>query len=87
MKIKPLGERILVKTEEKVEKTKGGIYIPDTAKEKPQEGKIVAVGKLKESELKVGDTVIFESFAGNEIEVEGKKYLIMNEKDVLAKVE
>ena len=87
MKIKPLGERILVKTEEKVEKTKGGIYIPDTAKEKPQEGKIVAVGKLKESELKVGDTVIFESFAGNEIEVEGKKYLIMNVKDVLAKVE
>ncbi len=94
MNIKPLGERIVVKRLEAKEKTKGGVFLPDTAKEKPQEGKVVAVGegKLLDSgdrakpQLKKGNRVIFSSYAGTEVTVEGEELLIMSEEDVLAVV-
>ena len=93
-KIKPLGEKILVKRLEAEEKTAGGIVIPDSAKEKPKEGKVIAVGSGRvlddgtrsEMQLKAGDRIIFSSYAGNEIDVDGDEYLIMAEEDVLAKV-
>ena len=92
MKITPLGERIVVKRLEAEEKTKGGVFLPDTAKEKPQEGKVVAVGggKLLDSgerakpQLKKGDRIIFSSYAGTEVTVDGDELLIMSEEDVLA---
>ena len=93
MDIKPLGDRIVVKPLEAQEKTKGGIVIPDTAKEKPQEGKVVAVGrgKLVESgqvhplEVKVGDRILYGKYSGSEINTaEGSELLIMREEDVLA---
>lgn len=95
MHIKPLNDRILVKRLEAEERTKGGIVLPDTAKEKPKEGEVVAVGpgKLLESgkrqslELKKGDKIIFESYAGTEIKVEGKEYLLLKEDDVLGIIE
>lgn len=94
MKIKPLQDRILVERVEEEEKV-GGIIIPDTAKEKPQKGTIVAVGpgrkdengKLIAIELKKGDTVLFNKYAGTEIKVEGKEYLLMREDDVMALVD
>jgi len=93
MEIKPLGDRIVVKRLEAKEKTKGGVFLPDTAKEKPQEGKVVAVGqgKLLDSgerakpQLKKGDRIIFSSYAGTEVTVDGEELLIMSEEDVLAK--
>ena len=95
MHIKPLNDRILVKRLEAEEITKGGIVLPDTAKEKPKEGEVVAVGpgKLLESgkrqplELKKGNKIIFESYAGTEIKIEGKEYLLMKEDDVLGIIE
>jgi chaperonin GroES len=95
MHIKPLNDRILVKRLEAESRTKGGIVLPDTAKEKPKEGEVVAVGagKLLESgkrqalQLKKGDKIIFESFAGTEIKIEGKEYLLMKEDDVLGIIE
>lgn len=95
MKIRPLQDRILVKRLEQEEKTKGGIIIPDTAKEKPAEGKVVAVGtgKMKEDgtliplELKVGDRVLFSKYGGNEIKVDGEDFLIMLQDDVLGVIE
>lgn len=93
MDIRPLGDRIVVKALEAVEMTKGGIVLPDTAKEKPQEGKVVAVGKGKvlESgqvhapEVKVGDRILYGKYSGNEITTkDGEEYLIMREDDVLA---
>ena len=94
MKLQPLADRVIVKALEAEEKTKGGIVLPDTAKEKPQEGKIVAVGKGKVAEdgkvialeLKVGDRVLYGKYSGTEITVEGEEYLIMKEDDVLAVV-
>ena len=94
MNIKPLGERIVVKRLEAKEKTKGGVFLPDTAKEKPQEGKVVAVGegKLLDSgerakpQLKKGNRIIFSSYAGTEVTVDGEELLIMSEEDVLAVV-
>lgn len=94
MKIKPLQDRILVERVEEEEKV-GGIIIPDTAKEKPQKGTIIAVGpgrkdengKLISIELKKGDTVLFNKYAGTEIKVEGKEYLLMREDDVMALVD
>ncbi len=91
-KIVPIGDRIVVKLEENEEKTKSGIVLPDTAKEKPQKGKVVAVGsgrlldngKKVELEVKVGDTVVFSKYAGTEIKLDGEKYLILSESDVLA---
>ena len=95
MKLRPLNDRILVKRVEEEEKTKGGIIIPDTAKEKPAEGKIVAVGngKLGDDgkriplEVKKGDRVLFGKYGGQEIKVEGEEYLILREDDVLGVIE
>ncbi|NLI99440.1 co-chaperone GroES [bacterium] len=94
MKIKPLQDRILVERVEEEEMV-GGIIIPDTAKEKPQKGTVIAVGpgrkdengKLIPLELKKGDTVLFNKYAGTEIKVEGKEYLLMREDDVMALVD
>ncbi|MCK4904718.1 co-chaperone GroES [bacterium] len=95
MRIKPLNDRILVKRLEAEGKTKGGILLPETAKEKPKEGEVISVGpgKILESgkrqslELKKGDKIIFESYAGTEIKVDGKEYLLMKEDDVLGIIE
>ena len=87
MNIKPLGDRVLVKPAPAEEKTVGGIIIPDTAKEKPLQGKVVAVGEGKKDEpmvLKAGDTVLYGKYAGTEIEYEGEKYLVMRQSDVVA---
>lgn len=92
MKIKPLADRVIVKPSEGIEKTKGGIYVPDTAKEKPQEGEIVAVGsgrttedgKLIKMEVKVGDHVLYGKYSGTEVTIEGEEYLIVRESDILA---
>ena len=93
--IKPLGDRVVIKVLEKEEKTKSGIVLPDTAKEKPQEGKIVAVGTGKvldncqrvALDVKEGVKVIFSKYAGTEIKIDGQEYLILSERDVLAIVE
>ena len=85
--IRPLSDRVLVEPKEAETKTAAGLYIPDTAKEKPQEGTILAVGPGKKDEpmeLKVGDVVLYGKYAGTEITVEGKNYLIMKQSDVLA---
>jgi len=94
-KIKPLGDRVLIKALEREEKTKSGIVLPDTAKEKPQEGRVLAIGsgKLLENgtkvplEVKVGQKVIFSKYAGTEVKVDGEEMMILNERDVLAIVE
>ncbi len=95
MNLRPLQDRILVERVEEQEKTKGGIIIPDTAKEKPAEGKVVAVGqgKLDDSgkrvplEVKAGDRILFGKYAGTEVKIEGEEYLIMREDDVLGIIE
>ncbi len=95
MKIKPLSDRILVRRLEAEEKTKGGIIIPDTAKEKPREGKIVAVGdgrvdedgKRRPLAVRAGDKVLFNSYAGTDIKIDGEEFLIMKEEDVLGIIE
>jgi chaperonin GroES len=92
MKLKPLGERVVLKLVEQEEKTKGGILLPDSAKEKPQKGKVLAVGtgKVLESgekiplDVQVGDRVIFARYSGTEVKVEGEEYLIVSERDILA---
>ncbi|GAX59431.1 10 kDa chaperonin [Candidatus Scalindua japonica] len=95
MKTKPLGEKILVKRFDAEEKTAGGIVLPDAAKEKPKEGKIIALGdgKLLDSgeratfQVKKGDRVVFTSYAGTEIDIDGEEYLLMSEDDILAIIE
>lgn len=85
--IKPLADRVLVKPKEAETKTASGLYIPDTAKEKPQEGKVIAAGPGKKDEpmeVKVGDEVLYGKYAGTEVTVEGKKYLIVKQSDILA---
>ena len=87
MKIKPLANKILIEPKEAETKTAGGLFIPDTAKEKPQQGIVVAVGNGKKDEpmeLKAGDTVLYGKYAGTEISVDGKNYLIMRQSDVVA---
>lgn len=87
MNIKPLADRVLIEPAAVEEKTIGGIIIPDSAKEKPLKGEVVAVGngtKDEEMTLKNGDTVLYGKYAGTELELEGKKYLIMRQSDVLA---
>lgn len=89
VKIKPLADRVIVQAAQAEEKTAGGIIIPDTAKEKPQKGKVIAVGTGKKDEpltVKVGDSVLYGKYAGTEIQVEGKEYLIMRESDIFAVV-
>ena len=92
MDLQPLGDRVIVQPAEGEEKTPSGIVIPDTAKEKPQEGKVLAVGpgryeegKLVPLEVKTGDTVIYSKYGGTEVKVGGKDYLILSERDILAK--
>jgi len=95
MKLRPLHDRIVVQRGKKEEKTKGGIIIPDTAKEKPIEGKVVAAGngKLSEEgkrialEVKKGDQILFGQYSGTEVKIEGEEYLIMREDDVLGVIE
>ena len=96
MKIRPLHDRVLVKRlDDELEKTKGGIIIPDSAKEKPQQGKVIAAGKGKVTEdgkvvpldVKTGDTVLFGKYAGSEIKIDGEEHLIMREDDILGIVE
>ncbi|WP_269714573.1 co-chaperone GroES [Caulobacter sp. NIBR2454] len=95
MKFRPLGDRVLVKRVEEEEKTKGGIIIPDTAKEKPQEGEVIAVGPgarndkgdLVALDVKAGDRILFGKWSGTEVKVDGQDLLIMKESDVLGVVE
>ncbi|MES2896254.1 MAG: co-chaperone GroES [Pseudomonadota bacterium] len=95
MAFRPLGDRVLVKRVEEEEKTKGGIIIPDTAKEKPQEGEIIAVGpgarddngKVQPLDVKKGDKILFGKWSGTEIKIDGQDLLIMKESDVLGVVE
>ena len=87
MNIKPLADRVLIKPAPAEEKTAGGIIIPDTAKEKPLQGEVLATGngtKDEEMVLKAGDTVLYGKYAGTEVEIDGVKYLIMRQSDVLA---
>ncbi len=87
LKIQPLADRVLVEPQEAETKTASGLYIPDSAKEKPQQGKVVAVGKGKEDQkmtVKVGDTVLYGKYSGSELKFDGKDYLIMREDDILA---
>ena len=92
MKVKPLFDRVLIKRVEAEEKVKGGIIIPDTAKEKPMEGKVIAVGsgRLDEDgkripmEVKKGDRILFGKYSGSELKLDGKEYVIMKEEDVMA---
>ncbi|OWZ84751.1 co-chaperone GroES [Natranaerobius trueperi] len=92
MNLKPLGDRVVIKVLEQEEKTQSGIVLPEKAKEKPQEGEVVAVGSGKvlddgskiDLEVKKGDKVVYSKFAGNEVEVNGEEYLIMRQDDILA---
>ena len=95
MKIRPLQDRVIVKRVEEEEKTKGGIIIPDTAKEKPMEGKVIAVGKGKLLEdgkihpldVKAGDRILFGKYSGTEVKIDGEEHLIMREDDILGVIE
>ena len=95
MNIRPLHDRIIVERLEEETKTAGGLIIPDTAKEKPQQGKVIAVGKGKKTEdgkllpldVKVGDKILFGKYAGTEIKLDGKEFLMMREDDVLGVIE
>ncbi|MCE2772277.1 MAG: co-chaperone GroES [Bacteroidetes bacterium] len=87
VKIKPLADRVVVQAAQAEEKTAGGIIIPDTAKEKPQRGKVVAVGNGKKDEpmtVKVGDEILYGKYAGTEVQIDGKEFLIMRESDIFA---
>jgi chaperonin GroES len=95
MKIRPLQDRVLIKRVDEEQKTKGGIIIPDTAKEKPAEGKVIAVGpgavakdgSLRKLEVKKGDRVLFGKYSGSDIKLDGEDHLIMREEDILAVLE
>ena len=95
MKIRPLQDRVIVKRIAEEEKTKGGIIIPDTAKEKPQEGRVIAVGKGKVNEdgkiipldVKVNDRILFGKYSGSEINIDGEEHMIMREEDILGVIE
>jgi chaperonin GroES len=92
MNVKPLGDRVIIQPSEGLEKTKGGILIPDTAKEKPQEGKIVAIGTGKKTDdgkviplsVKVGDKVLYGKYSGTSITIDGEEYLIVREEEIVA---
>jgi chaperonin GroES len=95
VKIRPLGDRILVKRIEEAEQTRGGIIIPDTAKEKPMQGEVVAVGpgrtledgKVMKLEVRIGDKILMSKYAGTEVTIDGSEYLIMREDDVLGVIQ
>jgi len=90
--LKPLGDRVVVEHVEQADKTAGGVFLPDTAKEKPQEGKVLAVGSGRTldngtkvpMEVKVGDRILYSKYSGSEIKIEGTDYLVISEKDILA---
>ncbi len=92
MNLRPLGDRLVVEHVEQADKSAGGVFLPDTAKEKPQEGKVLAVGSGRTldngtklpMDVKVGDRIVFARYSGSEVKIEGKEYLIVSEKDVLA---
>ena len=92
MNLKPLGDRVVVEHVEQADKTAGGVFLPDTAKEKPQEGKVLAVGSGRTldngtkvpMEVKVGDRILYSKYSGSEIKIEGTDYLVISEKDILA---
>ena len=92
MNLKPLGDKIIIEVLGAKDRTKGGIIVPDSAKEKPQEAKVIAVGsgkvltngKIVPLDVKAGDTVLFGKYSGNEVKVDGKEYLIINQDDILA---
>jgi chaperonin GroES len=86
MEVKPIGNRILVKLVEQHERSQGGIYIPDTAKDKPQTGEVVAVGDGEEVKVSVGQRVLFAKFAGTEVKIDGQEHLLLPTDDVLAVV-
>jgi chaperonin GroES len=93
IKVKPLADRVVIKALEETEQMRGGLYIPDTAKEKPQQGEVIAVGpgrfedgKRVDMELKVGDKVLYGKYSGTEVTVDAEQYLILRESDVLAVV-
>jgi chaperonin GroES len=94
MKLRPLGDKVLVQRVEAEERTRGGIVLPDTAKEKPKEGKVIALGQGRllddgrraPFQVKEGDRIIFSSYAGSEVKIEGTEYLVMPEEDILAVV-
>lgn len=86
MKITPIGSRVLIKPTETEEKTAGGIYIPDSAKEKTNEGEVVEIGDGKDMPVKKGDRIMYESYSGNDVKVDGKKYLIISTKDIVARL-
>ncbi len=93
VKLQPMGDRLVVKPIQSEEKTKSGIYLPDTAKEKPQEGKVIAVGpgrvtdegKRIAMDVEVGDIIIYTKYGGSEIKIDGEEFIIMRESDILAK--
>ena len=93
VKLQPMGDRLVVKPMQSEEKTKSGIYLPDTAKEKPQEGKVIAVGpgrmtdegKRIAPDVEVGDIIIYTKYGGSEIKIDGEEFIIMRESDILAK--
>jgi len=95
VKLKPLADRVIVKVIEAEEKTKGGIVLPDTAKERPQQGEVLAVGsgrrldngKVEPLAVKVGDKVLFSKYGGTEVKIEGEEYLILREDDILGIIE
>ena len=95
MKIRPLQDRLIIKRVAEENKTKGGLFIPDTAKEKPLEGKVIAVGngkilengQVRAMDIKAGDTILFSKYAGTEIKIEGEEHLIMREDDILGVIE
>jgi chaperonin GroES len=95
MKIRPLADKVLVQRLEAENKTAGGIVLPDAAKEKPQKGKVISAGegrvlddgKLQKMQVKKGDVVLFTSYAGTEVKIDGKEYLIMTESDIMAVIE
>jgi chaperonin GroES len=86
MKFKPLKDRVFVRYSEEIEKTSGGIYVPDVAKEKPQKGIVEAVGK-EVKEVKVGNTILFDKFSGSKISMDNVEYLILKEEDILGIIE
>ena len=89
MKIKPIGKRVLIKPVKEEERTKGGIYIPDSAKEKKKQGFVVEVGTIDEKEfpVKKGDIILYSGYSSEELEMDGEKFLILESKDVVAKIE
>lgn len=89
MNIKPIGKRILIKSVKEEEKTRGGIYIPESAKEKKKQGIVVEVGTVDEKEfpVKKGDLILYTGYSSEELEMDGEKYLILDSKDVIAKIE